>query len=118
MKLYGIANCSTVKKARQWLADRNQEIAFHDFKKAGIERGLIEHWLEKMDWQDLVNKKGTTWRQLDDAEKAAVQDTASAIELMLKKPSVIKRPVLESGNRIVVGFDENKFSEMIRNEHA
>ncbi len=118
MKLYGITQCDTVKKARTWLASQRQDIPFHDFKKAGIERELLERWLDRVEWHDLVNKKGTTWRQLNEAEKEAVKDRDSAIELMLKKPSVIRRPILESKNRIVVGFDETVYSEFFQNEHA
>lgn len=118
MKLYGITNCDTVKKARLWLAEKGHDIPFHDFKKAGVDRDMLKHWLGKADWQDLVNKRGTTWRQLSDEEKAAVQDEATAIELMLRKPTVIKRPILESGGRVVVGFDEKSFSECLQNERA
>lgn len=118
MKLYGIANCNTVKKARQWLSENHRDIPFHDFKKDGIERKLIERWLESADWQQLINRKGTTWRQLEETEKEAIVDKESAILLMLKKPSVIKRPVLETKNRVTIGFDEAVFAETIQNENA
>ena len=118
MKLHGIAHCDTVRKARTWLALQGYDIPFHDFRKEGIDRMLLERWVKRVHWQDLVNRKGTTWRQLDESEKASVQDEISAIELMLKKPSVIRRPVLESERSIVVGFDESTYSEFFKNEHA
>lgn len=109
MKLYGIPNCSTVKKARNWITEHGQDVPFHDFKKDGLDRTVLERWTGLVRWQDLVNRKGTTWRQLGEAEKAAVNGEHGAIELMLKKPSVIKRPVLESEDRILVGFDEQHY---------
>lgn len=109
MKLYGIANCSTVKKARLWLSGHGRDMPFHDFRKDGIDKALLERWIALIDWQDLVNRKGTTWRRLSDAEKAAITGEAAAIDLMLHNPSVIKRPVLDSGHRILVGFDEERY---------
>ncbi|MBY0577412.1 MAG: ArsC family reductase [Burkholderiales bacterium] len=109
MKLYGIPNCSTVKKARTWLAEHGHIIPFHDFRKDGISGTLLERWIARVNWQDLLNRKGTTWRQLGEDEKAAVTSANAAIALMLKNPSVIKRPVLESENRLLVGFDEQHY---------
>jgi len=106
MKLYGIPNCDTVKKARAWLADNGMACAFHDFKKAGVPEDRLDAWLQAAGWETLVNRKGTTWRKLDDARRAAVVDAASARTLMLAEPSVIKRPVVEwPDGRISVGFD-------------
>jgi arsenate reductase len=102
--LYGIPNCDTVKKARTWLADQGHEFAFHDFKKQGLERATVARWLEQLDWEVLVNRKGTTWRKLTDERRAQVVDKASALELMLENPSVIKRPVLDRGGDFSVGF--------------
>ena len=106
MKLYGIPNCNTVKKARAWLAERHIDLPFHDFKKQGVDEALLTSWLQQVAWDKLVNRQGTTWRQLPDEAKAAVCDPASAIRLMLEKPSVIKRPVLEKDGKILLGFDE------------
>lgn len=105
MKLYGIANCNTVKKARAWLAEHGREVPFHDFKKHGVSAALLEEWVGRVGWEPLLNRKGTTWRQLPDEAKAAVVDRASALRLMLEKPSVIKRPVLEKDGAIHLGFD-------------
>ena len=111
MKLYGISNCDTVKKARKWLAEHGQDIPFHDFKKEGIDRALIARWLKQVGWQDLINRRGTTWRRLSDIEQASITSEASAIDLMLEMPSVIKRPILEAEHRLLVGFDEQTYSE-------
>jgi arsenate reductase len=106
MKLYGIPNCNTVKKARTWLTGNGIAIPFHDFKKQGVSEELLEAWLEQISWEKLVNRQGTTWRQLPDEAKAAVCDETSAIRLMLEKSSVIKRPVLEMDGKIILSFDE------------
>jgi arsenate reductase len=110
--LYGIPNCDTVKKARVWLAANGQDFAFHDFKKQGLERATVAGWLEQLDWEVLVNRKGTTWRKLTDEQKAAVVDKASALELMLESPSVIKRPVLDGAGALNVGFSDDQYSKL------
>lgn len=91
--VYGIPNCNQVKNARSWLDANGTSYTFHDFKKAGISRSLVESWLADLDWEQLLNRKGTTWRNLADERKAVVVDAASAAALMLEAPSVIKRPV-------------------------
>lgn len=106
MKLYGIPNCTTVKKARAWLTENSIAIPFHDFKKQGVSEEMLKTWLKKISWEKLVNRQGTTWRQLSDESKTTVCDEISAINLMLEKSSVIKRPVLEIDNKIILGFDE------------
>jgi arsenate reductase len=112
--LYGIPNCDTVKKARTWLEKNGIAYTFHDFKKAGIERGLIDTWLRDVTWDVLVNRKGTTWRGLPDDRKASVTDNASATALMLESPSVIKRPVLHVDGRTHVGFDEENYRRVFQ----
>ena len=107
MKLYGIPHCDTVKRARAWLAEHGHDAAFHDFKKAGVPPDRLDAWLASVGWEQLVNRKGTTWRQLDEAERAAVTDAPSACALMLRQASVIKRPVVEwDDGHITVGFNE------------
>jgi len=103
--LYGIPNCDTVKKARAWLTDQGLDYRFHDFKKQGVPAQQLALWAEAAGWETLLNRKGTTWRKLDAGAQAAVQDAASAQALMLTQPSVIKRPVVEWGQDITVGFD-------------
>ncbi|MDO9387462.1 MAG: ArsC family reductase [Thiobacillus sp.] len=109
MKLYGIPNCTTVKKARAWLAGHALEVAFHDFKKQGVDAAWLHKVAAQTGWQALLNTRGTTWRKLPDAEKAAVTDEASAIALMISQPSVIKRPVLERDGRYHLGFAEDHY---------
>jgi Spx/MgsR family transcriptional regulator len=106
LTLYGIPNCDTVKKARAWLNDQGADHAFVDFKKQGVDAAALSLWLTQLGWQALLNTRGTTWRRLDDAARAAVTDAASAQVLMLAQPSVIKRPVVAwpDGN-VSAGFD-------------
>jgi Spx/MgsR family transcriptional regulator len=114
MKLYGIPNCNTVKKARTWLDENSIAYEFHDFKKQGIDEATIKQWLTQSTWDKLVNRAGMTWRNLSDAEKAAVTDNASATELMMTKTSVIKRPLLfKDGTLLALGFDEATYQELL-----
>jgi len=104
--VFGIPNCDTVKKARTWLTEQGVDFVFHDFKKLGVPADQLPGWLAAVGWEKLVNRKGTTWRQLDDASRAAVVDAATASALMLAHPSVIKRPVgVWADGRVTVGFD-------------
>lgn len=107
--LYGIPNCDTVKKARTWLAGQQQEFTFHDFKKQGLDQGTAAEWLKTLPWDVLVNKKGTTWRNLPDERKAQVVDADSALALMLEFTSVIKRPVLDRDGQFAVGFSDAQY---------
>jgi arsenate reductase len=111
--LYGIPNCDTVKKARTWLADQGHAFDFHDFKKQGLARETVAAWLEQLDWEVLVNRKGTTWRKLSDERRTAVHDKASALELMLENPSVVKRPVLDDGGKLAVGFSDDQYRQLL-----
>jgi Spx/MgsR family transcriptional regulator len=108
--LYGIPNCDTVKKARAFLADHGVAYTFHDFKKQGVPIEALDRWIAGLGWEALVNRRGTTWRQLDPARQARVTDAASAKALMLETPSVIKRPVVEDGGALHVGFDAADWS--------
>ena len=94
LTVYGIPNCDSVKKARAWLSDKGMPYTFHDFKKQGVPEAALERWLQVCGWETLLNRKGTTWRQLDAATQARVVDAASAKALMLAQASVIKRPVI------------------------
>ena len=109
MTLFGIPNCTTVKKARTWLAEHALDVTFHDFKKQGVDAAWLRKVVAETGWQALVNTRGTTWRKLTDAEKAAVSDEASAIALMQAQPSVIKRPVLEYDGHYHLGFAEDQY---------
>lgn len=112
--LHGIPNCDTVKKARAWLQAREVGYRFHDFKKDGVPIERLAHWLAHLDWTVLVNRKGTTWRQLDPAAQAAVADAASAGDLMRREPSVIKRPVVDWGDQTTVGFDPAAWEALLQ----
>lgn len=102
--IYGIPNCDTMKKARAWLAEHAIEAAFHDYKKSGIDQARLESWCRAVGWEVLLNRAGTTFRRLPDADKETL-DQAKAVALMLAQPSLIKRPVLEhDGGKLLVGF--------------
>ncbi|RXK85554.1 ArsC family reductase [Filimonas effusa] len=108
--VYGIPNCNTVKKALDWLKANDVPYAFHDYKKKGIDASHLKSWAQQKGWEALVNKKGTTWRQLDAAEQAAVTNEKAAIALMEAKTSVIKRPLIELDGKVVaLGFDEGEY---------
>ena len=112
MKLYGIPNCTTVKKARAWLAGHAFDVAFHDFRKQGVDAAWLREVVAQTGWQALVNARGTTWRTLSDADKSAVVDETSAIALMQAHPSVIKRPVLERDGTYYLGFAEDLYQSI------
>jgi len=118
LQLYGIPNCDTVKKARTWLADNGQDFEFHDSKKAGLDRATVAGWLDQLDWETLVNRKGTTWRKLSDERRAQVVDQASALELMLENPSVVKRPVLAGAGPLSVGFSNDQYAALFAKVQA
>lgn len=101
--LYGIANCDTVRKARTWLAEHAIAYAFHDYKKAGVPEAALRGWVDRLGWEVLLNRAGTTFRALPDAGKTGL-DAEKAIAIMLANPSTIKRPVIESGAVLLAGF--------------
>src|SRR5262245_29494995 len=107
--IYGIKNCDTMKKARAWLDGHGVAYAFHDYKTAGIDRARLEGWAKKVGWEVLLNRAGTTFRKLPDADKQGL-DAAKAITLMLAEPSMIKRPVLDlGGGKLLVGFKPDDY---------
>lgn len=107
IKVYGIPNCDTVKKARAWLEASGRSHEFHDFKKQGVPQDRLQAWLAGPGWEKLLNRKGTTWRKLDASVQQGVTDARGAARLMQAEPSVIKRPVVEwTDGAITVGFDE------------
>ncbi|WP_257670069.1 ArsC family reductase [Parapedobacter tibetensis] len=114
MHVYGIKNCNTVKKALTWLEENNVPYTFHDFKKEGVTVEKLRAWEDETGWEPLVNKRGTTWRQLSPTEQNAVRDAESANKLMQVKTSVIKRPVIESSNGIILGFDEAEYETKLK----
>ncbi len=102
--LYGIPNCDTVKKARTWLAENGVAYNFHDYKKAGIDEGRLRGWAGEVGWEKLLNRSGTTFRKLPEADKTEL-DLGKAVALMVAQPSMIKRPVVEANGSLLVGFD-------------
>jgi arsenate reductase len=111
--LYGIRNCDTMKKARAWLDRHGVVYDFHDYKTAGIDRDRLSRWVGKVGWEVLLNRVGTTFRKLPDAEKESLSEKR-ALVLMLAQPSIIKRPVLESGSKLLVGFKPELYEAAFR----
>ncbi|MBW3228258.1 ArsC family reductase [Marinobacter adhaerens] len=109
MKLYGIKNCDTVKKARKWLDEQGIDYEFHDFKKDGLQSDLLFSWEHAVGWETLLNRRGTTWRKLPEDVRDTI-DAQSAHEIMLENPSIIKRPVVENGGDVRVGFSADEWS--------
>ena len=106
--IYGIKNCDTMKKARAWLDKKGVAYDFHDYKKAGIDRATLEGWVRQLGWEVLLNRAGTTFKKLPDADKQGI-DAQKAIALMLAQPSMIKRPVLVAGDKMLVGFKTDQY---------
>jgi arsenate reductase len=111
--LYGIRNCDTMKRARAWLDAHAIAYAFHDYKLAGLERATLERWLRELGRERLLNRSGTTFRKLDESVRAAIDDER-ALALMLAQPSMIRRPLLDTGNGLVVGFDPQEYAARLR----
>jgi len=109
--LYGIPNCDTMKKARTWLESQRVDYEFHDYKKSGVERARLEDWIRAVGWEVLLNRAGTTFKKLPDGAKANITE-AKAMKLMLEQPSMIKRPVLERGKTLLVGFSPEKYAAL------
>lgn len=105
MKVYGIKNCDTVKKARKFLEEAGIDYTFHDYKKDGVNADKLAEFTKEFGWENVLNKRGTTWRRLDEATKEGVVDRNSALDVMIENPSVIKRPIVESEAKNFVGFD-------------
>jgi arsenate reductase (glutaredoxin) len=106
--IYGIKNCDTMKKARAWLDQHAIAYAFHDYKSAGVDRGALEAWAKQVGWETLLNRAGTTFRALPDEKKEGLSEK-KAVALMLAQPSMIKRPVLTIGDRMLVGFKPEQY---------
>jgi arsenate reductase len=110
--IYGIANCDTMKKARAWLARHRVAHHFHDYRKDGVDAARLDAWCAAVGWETLLNRAGTTFRKLPDADKQGL-DRGRAVALMLAQPAMIKRPVLEAGGRVLVGFREGEWAEVV-----
>jgi Spx/MgsR family transcriptional regulator len=113
IKLYGISNCDTIKKARAWLAEHEVDYEFHNYKKAGIDEQTLRRWSKELGWRTLLNTRGMMWRKVAQDVKDNIDET-SAIRLMLETPSIIKRPVLDTGKGRHVGFRPEQYQEIFR----
>ena len=111
--IYGIPNCDTIKKARSWLDKQRIEYQFHDFRADGIEEKSLRQWAKAVGWETLLNRRGTTWRQLSDKEKDNVSEKKS-FQLMLSNPTLIKRPVLVSNKKVYVGFKPAEYASIFK----
>ncbi len=110
MAMYAIPNCDTVRKARRWLKEYEIAYTFHDYKKEGVDAALLQDWCAQVGWEVLLNKRGTTWRKLEDADKQDMNQE-KALRLLQEHSSMIKRPVLLVGERLLVGFSEDAYAE-------
>lgn len=113
ISMYGIPNCDTIKKAKKWLEANGIDYEFHNYKKQGITKAKLKDWCKQVDWEILLNRRGTTWRKLDDATKEGINKT-SAIDIMAEETSIIKRPVIEAGDKIIVGFSEDEYKSTFK----
>ncbi len=111
VKLYGIANCDTIRKARNWLDSRSIAFEFHDYRKQGLDMALLQPMETALGWEAMLNRRGTTWRALPDATKDHI-DRDAALKLMLESPTIIKRPILDHSNRLFIGFNEQQYQEI------
>lgn len=109
--MYGIKNCDTIKKARAWLENAGVDYQFHDYKKDGLTAELLNRWISELGWEALLNKRGTTWRKVDESIRDSI-DESSARQLMLENPSIIKRPLLDTGSRKVLGFSADEYATL------
>ncbi len=113
--IYGIPNCDTVKKTLDWLKKKGIAYEFHDYKKKGIDQARLSAWSKQVGWETILNRKGTTWRDLDETVKASITNETKAIALLAKNTSIIKRPVVEKGDKVVaVGFDEAVYEKVLK----
>lgn len=112
IKIYGIKNCDTMKKTFDWLTANNIPYEFHDYKKVGVSEAKIQAWLTQKPWDVLINRAGTTWKKLSDDEKAT--DDISATKLMIEKPSMIKRPIIENDRIVVMGFNSDTYEQIFK----
>lgn len=115
IKVFGIKNCDTMKKAFKWLDENHIEYSFHDYKKEGMDATLAKEWIEQLGWEKVINKKGTTWRKLSDQEKSDMNNE-NAITAIVSQPSMIKRPLVLSNNDIILGFKAEEYTSHFINE--
>lgn len=111
IKLFGIPNCDTIKKAKKWLEQNNIEYTFHDYRKDGVNSEMVNNFCQQLDWQQVLNKRGTTYRHLDDATKENL-NAESAVALLVEQPAMIKRPILEKNGEFHLGFKADQYQSI------
>lgn len=114
LKIYGIKNCDTVKKALQWFSAHHIAYTFVDFKKKPVEKERVLDWMSKKSWKELVNTRGTTYRALSEDQKKNMTDETTALQIILEKNCIIKRPIIEYNNQLIVGFDEALYTAIFK----
>lgn len=112
IKIFGIKNCDTMKKAFRWLDENHLEYSFHDYKKQGLDEATAKEWVDKLGWENVINKRGTTWRKLDEETKNTM-DNKNAVNTMITNTSIIKRPLLVSDNEIYLGFSPEEYTQQL-----
>lgn len=117
VKIYGISNCDIIKKAASWFKKNNVPFGFHDYKKEGISAAKLQQWSKEKGWETIFNKRSTTWKEIMHEHNGNVTNAADAIKIMQQHNSIIKRPVVETGYEIIVGYDEAKYIEKIAVSH-
>jgi arsenate reductase (glutaredoxin) len=110
--IYGIPNCDTTKKAMAWLNKNNIAFTFHDYKQQGISKQKLEEWCNKCGWENIFNKRSTTWRELSVAEQNKVTNQSAAVKIMINNTSIIKRPVIEYNGKIIAGFNDGVYKQL------
>ncbi|MEO9273956.1 ArsC family reductase [Marinomonas sp. 5E14-1] len=110
--IYGIKNCDTMKKAFRWLEEHKIEYRFHDYKKEALEAGTAKAWMDELGWENVINKRGTTWRKLDEETKSAMNNEL-AIDTIINQPSMIKRPLIIANGEIYLGFNSDEYSQKL-----
>jgi arsenate reductase (glutaredoxin) len=112
LTMYGIANCDTIRKARRWLDENDIEYRFHDYRKDGIDENQLRAWAEELGWENVLNRRGTTWRRLSESKREGL-DHERAIALLLQYPAMIKRPLLDTGRQRLLGFDVGHYQQVL-----
>lgn len=108
--LHGIPNCDTIRKTRKWLSEHDLEYTFHDYRKDGVPKTALKNWCSELGWETVLNRRGTTWRKLDEKTKSSINQ-AQALKLMFKYPAMIKRPILVDGDTLILGFKAENYAE-------
>jgi len=112
IKIFGIKNCDTMKKTFRWLEENNLEYQFHDYKKEGLDEATAKAWIDELGWENVINKRGTTWRKLDEETKS-MMDNTKAVHAILSQTSMIKRPLIMVNNEILLGFNPEEYSQKL-----